>query len=95
MKKKYYYNGPVFRFGRDYIGDWKATTVAVSPAKALTNLCYRYKMEHNLMPNASLRLDPKYLRVIEESVVTANPVVVPNNTREEYHQMTIFELLEA
>lgn len=95
MKKKFYYAGPVFRFGRSYIGDWKATTVAVSPAKALANLCYRYKIEHNLMPNSSLRLDSRYLREISESVVTANPVVLPDNTREEYHQMTIFELLEA
>ena len=95
MKKKYYYNGPVFRFGRSYIGDWKATTMAVSPAKALANLCYRYKVEHNLMPNSSLRLDPKYIREISEPVATANPVVVPDNTREEYHQMTIFDLLEA
>ena len=43
MKKKYYYNGPVFRFGRDYIGDWKATTVTVSSARARANLEYRYK----------------------------------------------------
>ena len=95
MKRKFYYAGPVFRFGRDYIGDWKATTVAVSPARARANLEYRYKMEHNLMASSAIRLDPKYLRPIEEPVVTVNPVVVPNNTREEYHQMTIFDLLEA
>ena len=95
MKKKYYYNGPVFRFGRDYIGDWKATTVTVSSARARANLEYRYKMEHNLMASSAIRLDPKYIREISEPIVTANPVVVPDNTREEYHQMTIFELLEA
>lgn len=96
MLKTYEYNGPVFRFGRMYIGEWKkAVTKAVSPEKARSNLEYRYKVEHGFMPNAAIRLDQRYIKVIEEPVVTVNPVVVPDNTREEYHQMTIFELLEA
>lgn len=92
----YEYNGPVFRFGRMYIGEWKkAVTKAVSPEKARSNLEYRYKVEHDFLPNSAIRLDQRYLKVIEEPVVTVNPVVLPDNTREEYHQMTIFELLEA
>lgn len=97
MLKTYEYNGPVFRFGRMYIGEWKkAVTKAVSPEKARSNLEYRYKVEHGFMPNAAIRLDQRYLKVIEEPVVaTVNTPVTTNQVVDEYHQMTIFELLEA
>lgn len=46
-KKEYQYTGPVMEFDRCIERDWKASTLAVSPKKALSNLVYRYKMEHN------------------------------------------------
>lgn len=53
---EYYYCGPVKAFG-DYISNqWRASTFAVSEAKAKSNFMYQYKMEHNLPRTAKVEL---------------------------------------
>lgn len=44
IKHTYYYDGPVIFFGTCLMDHWKAYTTAVSEAKALNNLKYKYKV---------------------------------------------------
>lgn len=60
-KSKYYYNGPVYYIDK-YTGNWSGETWATSDKKALSNLSYRYKTDHNLKPGTLIRLDDDYLR---------------------------------
>ncbi len=57
--QEYQYNGPVMRFDQCVDHKWKATTIAVSEAKAKSNLIYRYKKENGLAPNAKVSLPGK------------------------------------
>ena len=79
-KAKFKYDGPVYKCGK-FITNWQGITWAVSEAKALANLSYRYKTQNNLLPGSKIDLDPDYLSestAIEES--------------EQYHQMTLEEV---
>lgn len=83
-KSKYKYDGPVYKFGK-YAGCWDGITWAVSDAKALANLSYRYKSENGLGAGAAVKLDPDYLyevTAVEEDM----------ETMEQYHQITLEEL---
>lgn len=60
-KKEYQYAGPVMEFDRCVERNWKASTWAVSPKKALSNLVYRYKMEHNRDRSAKIVLTGKLM----------------------------------
>lgn len=82
-KSKFHYKGPVFKVGT-YIGDWEGDTWAPSEAKALANLCFRYKTTHNLVPSAKISLDADSL-----SETTA---IEDDQTIGQYHQMTLDEL---
>lgn len=55
----YSYNGPVMEFERCVADRWKASTYAVSEAKARSNLIFRYKKENGKVPNARITLPGK------------------------------------
>ena len=59
MPNEYRYSGPVMEFDRCIDRSWTATTYAVSEQKALSNLAFRYKRDHNRMPNATITLPGK------------------------------------
>lgn len=80
-KAKYKYNGPVYKFDK-YLCDWEGVTWAVSDAKALSNLAYRFKTQNNLLPGVQVKLDADYLA--EATAV--------DDSFEHYHQMTLDEL---
>jgi hypothetical protein len=50
------YNGPVMYFDRCVCDRYFGETVAASPAKAKSNLAYRYKKENNLVPSSKISL---------------------------------------
>lgn len=55
----YLYNGPVMAFDKVISCSWQASTYASTPQKAKSNLSYRFKKEHNLIPNAKIKLPNK------------------------------------
>lgn len=54
--KEYHYDGPVVKFNVCIQDRWKASTFALSEAKARNNLAYRYKKEHEMVPNTKITL---------------------------------------
>lgn len=56
MDKEYEYSGPVTQFNRCIERNWKASTTASSKKKALNNLVFRYKREHNMISSANIKL---------------------------------------
>ena len=56
IKQKYIYSGPVYSFGELISSCWEAETWATGPAKAESNLKYRYRIEHNLACNTRIEL---------------------------------------
>lgn len=58
-KKKYIYRGPVYSFGELICRHWEGETWATGPAKAESNLKYRYRLEHNLASTAKVELGEK------------------------------------
>lgn len=59
MHKEYNYSGPVMQFGKCVLHTWTATTYAPSKQKAMSNLKYRYKRDHNLVSTANITLPGK------------------------------------
>lgn len=57
--KEYAYSGPVMEFDNCIERNWKASTYAISEKKALSNLAFRYKRDHNRAPNARITLPGK------------------------------------
>lgn len=55
----YSYDGPVMEFDQCLTYHWTASTYAVSEKKARSNLAFRYKREHNRMPDAKIALPGK------------------------------------
>lgn len=56
---RYYYDGPVSRFGKCICNRYFAETVAASPAKAKNNIAYRYKKENNIAASTRISLPGK------------------------------------
>lgn len=56
---EYTYRGPVMEFDICIERNWTATTWAQSPSKALSNLTYRYKKEHDRASQAKISLPGK------------------------------------
>lgn len=83
-KSKYHYNGPVYMHQKMIADKWEGDTWAPSDAKALSNLSYRYKTTHNLIPGTKIILDPDYL--FETTAI---------NDDEIYHQMTLEEVFNG
>lgn len=65
----YIYNGPVYQFGKIINSKWNAQTMAVSDAKAYSNLVYQYKNRHDLLSTSRIQLDKKKLTKMEESPI--------------------------
>lgn len=60
---QYVYEGPVLKFDKCIDQYFKAVTFAVSEKKARSNLAYRYKKDHGLMPNTNITLPGKISKV--------------------------------
>ena len=56
---KYTYDGPVLEFGRCICDRWEAETMAVSEAKAKSNLTYQFKRQYGKVPAAKISLAGK------------------------------------
>lgn len=63
--KRYSYKGPVCEFDRCIAPMWTAETSAPSKKKALSNLAFRFKRDHNKIKTAKITLDPSKLTVVE------------------------------
>lgn len=57
--KQYTYSGPVIEFDKCIERNWKASTWAMSEKKALSNLSFRYKRDHNRAANSQITLPGK------------------------------------
>lgn len=66
--KKYVYKGPVLVFDKCVTPHWEASTCAVSPRKALSNLMHRFKQDHGKTTNTKVSLPGKLIVVEEEEV---------------------------
>lgn len=53
---EYQYIGPVKKFGKTINLHWVGQTMAVSAAKARSNLIFQYKKEHGLAVTAKIDL---------------------------------------
>jgi len=85
----YYYNGPVFHFGKEYVQchHIEGYTYATSFQKAVNNFTYRAKKKLGLEPNADLTIDPTLVSIVETRNLTLEP-----RKRETYHQITMQEM---
>lgn len=63
QNKEFKYSGPVVRFDTYIERDWKASTWAPTKKKALSNLAYRYKRDHDIIPSAKIELPGKLVEV--------------------------------
>ena len=61
--KQYLYEGPVLEFNNCVTNRWKASTYAPSESKARSNLTYRFKKEHNKLPNVRITLPGRIVLV--------------------------------
>ena len=64
--KQYVYKGPVLVFDKCVTNHWEASTYAVSPSKARSNLMHRFKNDHNKATNTKVSLPGKLIVVEEE-----------------------------
>lgn len=62
--KRYSYKGPVCEFDRVIASMWTAETSAPSEKKAMSNLAFQFKREHNKIKTAKITL-PGKLTVVE------------------------------
>lgn len=62
----YTYNGPVKEFDKIVANCWQGKTVAVSEAKARTNLAYQFKMEYGREPRTKITLPGKLIKEGDE-----------------------------
>lgn len=60
---RYIYNGPVLYFNQCICDRYFGETVAVSPAKAKSNLAYRFKKENGLVQTSKVSLPGKIKEV--------------------------------
>lgn len=61
--KEFKYSGPVIQFDICIERDWKTTTWAPTKKKALSNLTYRYKRDHDMVPSTKIELPGKLVEV--------------------------------
>ena len=62
----YSYDGPVLEFDKIVSNHWHAETMAVSEAKARTNLAYQFKMETGRVPRTKITLPGKLIKEGDE-----------------------------
>lgn len=63
QNKEFEYSGPVMKFDICIERDWNAATWAPTKKKALNNLTYRYKRDHNMISNTKIELPGKLIEV--------------------------------
>jgi hypothetical protein len=63
-KKQYQFKGAVLEFDKIIDDRWVATTWAISPKQAKSNLLYRYKQETNRAIGSKLSLEGKITEVV-------------------------------
>lgn len=63
MSKRYFYEGPVMMFDTCVADHWSGETVAVSEAKARSNLIFQYKKKYNLSAGSRVSLPGKLSEV--------------------------------
>ena len=56
---KYAYDGPVLEFGRCICNKWITETIAVSEAKARSNLTYQFKKKYGKSATSKISLPGK------------------------------------
>ena len=56
---KYAYDGPVLEFGRCICDKWITETIAVSEAKAKSNLAYQFKKKYGKAATSKISLPGK------------------------------------
>lgn len=61
--KKYAYNGPVMLFDTCIANNWKGETMAVSEAKARSNLIYQFKKYSGRVSSSKITLPGKVICV--------------------------------
>lgn len=84
-KSKFEYKGPVTSFDRVITESWIGVTWAPSEAKALANLSYQYKKEHNLIVGTRIDLSADFLREvssIEDGIGDGYDYIIPTNWKE-------------
>lgn len=55
----YNYSGPVSRYGKPLTLLWQGETTARNESEARSHLAYKFKTQHNLVPNAKIELPGK------------------------------------
>lgn len=56
IKYKYTYKGPVLKFNTVVATDYKMETIAESKQKAIAQMTYRFKKDHNLAANTRITI---------------------------------------
>ena len=59
----YHYKGSVTQFGKEIAYNWEGQTFAETERKALNNLSFQYKIQHNLAKTAKISLASKNLSI--------------------------------
>lgn len=59
----YHYKGSVTQFGKEIACNWEGRTFAETERKALNNLNFQYKIQHNLAKTAKISLVSKHLSI--------------------------------
>lgn len=66
-KRTFYFTGAVKHFDQVINQNYSAYTSATSMSKAINNICFKYKKEHNFIPDAKITLAGK-MRVLGERI---------------------------
>lgn len=56
IKYKFYYKGPVLKFNTIVATEYQMETIAESKEKAIAQMTYRFKRDHNLVPNTRITI---------------------------------------
>ena len=62
--KKYKFQGIVRSFGNIVAQNWYAETCAISKAKAVVNIQFQYKKQHNMKVFNHIEIDRKSLKEV-------------------------------
>lgn len=63
IKYKYSYKGPVLKFNTVVATDYKMETIAESKEKAISQMLYRFKKDHNLVPNTRITIKEDLVKI--------------------------------
>ena len=63
IKYKYTYKGPVMKFNTLVATDYKMVTIAPSKQKAISQMTYRFKKDHNLAAHTRITIKEDLVKV--------------------------------